>query len=192
MRKTLLLFCILLFALLIAACHPEINQDQYNSNEPSFPANKAAINDVTIPLINEKGEKSGTAVLSETFKGVNVHVTAKGLAPGEKAIHFHEKGVCGVPDFMAAGGHFNPDNKMHGLKNPKGPHAGDMLNILVPENGIIDVNVTAPFVTLEEGKKNSLLDIDGSALIIHEKADDYSTDPSGNAGKRIMCGVIKK
>ncbi|MFY4776890.1 superoxide dismutase family protein [Metabacillus sp. RGM 3146] len=192
MKPTLLLICILLSASLITACHPEMSHHHSDSEEPSFPANKSAIEDVTIPLINTKGEKSGTAVLSETFKGINVHVIAKGLAPGEKAIHLHEKGICKIPDFMTAGGHFNPDHKMHGLKNPKGPHAGDMLNILVPENGKVDVNVTAPFVTLEEGKKNSLLDEDGSALMIHEKADDYETDPAGNAGKRIICGVIKK
>ncbi|MCD7033520.1 superoxide dismutase family protein [Metabacillus sp. GX 13764] len=167
-------------------------QREHMNEQEVFPAEKHAVMDVTVPLINSEGKEAGKAVLSETFKGVNVHLTAKGLAPGAKAIHFHETGSCKTPDFMSAGGHFNPEGKMHGLKNPKGPHAGDMLNIIIPESGTADVNVTAPFVTLEEGKPNSLLDENGSALVIHEKADDYVTDPAGNAGKRILCGVVKK
>ncbi|MDD9147318.1 MULTISPECIES: superoxide dismutase family protein [unclassified Sporolactobacillus] len=144
-----------------------------------------------VPLIDGKGEELGEAVLTETEKGVSVALQAEGLRPGLHAIHFHEVGSCTPPDFMSAGGHFNPEHKQHGLKNPLGPHAGDMPNIFADSHGKVKTVIFNPRVTLEEGKENSLRDADGSALIIHEAGDDQQTDPSGNAGSRVLCGVIK-
>ncbi|GGL46121.1 superoxide dismutase family protein [Sporolactobacillus putidus] len=144
-----------------------------------------------VPLIDGKGEELGEAVLTETEKGVSIALQAEGLRPGIHAIHFHEAGSCTPPDFMSAGGHFNPDHKQHGLKNSLGPHAGDMPNIFADSHGRVKTVLFNPRITLEEGKKNSLRDADGSALVIHETGDDQQTDPSGNAGEHVLCGVIK-
>jgi Cu-Zn family superoxide dismutase len=100
-------------------------------------------------------------------------------------------GKCDPPDFKSAGPHFNPDNKKHGSKNPDGPHAGDLPNFDVGPDGTAKVSVVAPNVTLGDGP-NSLFHPEGTALVIHEKADDYMTDPAGNAGARIACGVVQK
>lgn len=141
-------------------------------------------------MINTKGEKIGTATLTESSEGVKIHLQAEGLNSGTMAIHIHETGVCEAPKFTSAGAHFNPGGKQHGFQNPKGFHAGDLPNIKIAENGTVNVEIVAPNVTLKKGEKNSLLDKDGSALVIHEKTDDYKTDPAGNAGERFACGVI--
>ncbi|MFX3616845.1 MAG: superoxide dismutase family protein [Sporolactobacillus sp.] len=146
---------------------------------------------IIVPLINDRNEQMGEAVLSETPKGVRIALKANGLRPGIHAIHFHENGVCSPPDFMSAGGHFNPEEKQHGLKNPNGPHAGDMPNIFADRHGRVNTVLFNSRVTLQEGRPNSLRDADGSALIIHELGDDQTSDPAGNSGKRILCGVIK-
>lgn len=146
---------------------------------------------LVVSLIDGKGEELGQAMLTETAKGVRIALEAEGLNPGIHAIHFHETGNCTPPDFMSAGGHFNPEHKQHGLKNSLGPHAGDMSNIFADSHGRVKTVIFNPHVTLEEGKKNSLRDADGSSLIIHEFGDDLQTDPNGNAGSRVLCGVIK-
>ncbi|MBO0993872.1 superoxide dismutase family protein [Bacillus sp. SD088] len=146
--------------------------------------------DVDVQMINSEGKEVGKAALKETVEGVQIHLQAKDLEPGIKAIHIHETGVCEAPDFTSAGAHFNPGKKEHGFENPKGFHIGDLPNIGIEDDGTVNVVITAPNVTLKEGEEGSLLDEDGSALVIHEKADDYKTDPAGNAGDRIVCGVI--
>nr|WP_239529241.1 superoxide dismutase family protein [Sporolactobacillus spathodeae] len=146
---------------------------------------------IIVPLINAKNEQMGEAVLTQTAKGVRIALKVEGLKPGIHAIHFHENGVCTPPDFMSAGGHFNPDEKKHGLENPNGPHAGDMPNIFADSHGRVNTVIFNSRVTLEEGQKNSLRDADGSALIIHEYGDDQVSDPAGNSGARVLCGVIK-
>jgi Cu-Zn family superoxide dismutase len=113
-----------------------------------------------------------------------------GLPPGTHAFHIHGTGAC-EPPFKSAGGHFNPHGKKHGLKDPAGPHAGDMANIVVGTDGTASGVRFAPLVTLKGGR-NSLLKKGGTAIVIHEGPDDYSSDPAGAAGKRIACGVIKK
>lgn len=142
-------------------------------------------------IVNSAGKVIGSAELTETATGVRVRLLLKDLEPGEKAIHFHEVGLCEKPKFTTAGGHVNPSKKQHGFDNPKGYHAGDLPNLHVNKDGQVDLEITTPLVTLQKGKANSLLDEDGSAIIIHEKADDYETDPSGNSGDRIACGVIQ-
>lgn len=147
---------------------------------------------VEVSLINTEGKEIGQATLTEDPKGVHILLKAEGLTPGVKAIHFHETASCEKPEFTTAGAHFNPTHKEHGFQNPKGYHVGDLPNIEVDENGKVELETVSTAVVLTAGKDNSLLDADGSSIIIHENADDYKTDPSGNSGKRIVCGEITK
>ncbi|MCO7176014.1 superoxide dismutase family protein [Sporolactobacillus kofuensis] len=180
--KLIYLICgILVLAMVTYVHHPEMSVRAKDSKSERL----------IVSLINAKNEEMGTAVLTETPRGVRIELEAEGLKPGIHAIHFHEYGVCTPPDFMSAGAHFNPEHKHHGLKNPQGPHAGDMPNIFADSHGHVKTIIFDPLVTLQEGKANSLRDADGSALIIHEKGDDQMTDPSGQSGERILCGVIK-
>jgi len=142
-------------------------------------------------IINAKGEKIGTATLHAAKSGVKINLNVSQLPAGTHALHIHGVGKCDPPDFKSAGPHFNPDNKKHGSKNPDGPHAGDLPNFDVGPDGTAKVSVVAPNVTLGDGP-NSLFHPEGTALVIHEKADDYMTDPAGNAGARIACGVVQK
>ena len=142
-------------------------------------------------LWNAKGDKVATATLKEAKGGVAIAVQATGLPEGIHAFHIHAVGKCDAPDFKTAGGHFNPESKKHGLKNPEGPHAGDMPNITVNAKGQGKAKVVNTRVALGEGA-NSLFHEGGTALVIHAQADDDMTDPAGNAGDRIACGLIEK
>jgi len=141
-------------------------------------------------LHNEQGKKVGTATLEETPHGVLISLDLDGMSPGTHALHIHEVGKC-EPPFKSAGGHFNPTEKKHGMLSTAGMHAGDLPNINVPESGKLKVDVFATGVTLGSGK-NGLFDGDGSSLVIHAAPDDYKTDPAGEAGARVACGVIMK
>lgn len=139
-------------------------------------------------LYNASRQVVGQATLQETPYGVLITVDLSGAPPGTHAFHIHETGRC-EPDFSAAGGHFNPDGRQHGILNAQGKHAGDLPNVHVPENGRLRFEVLARDVRLIGGG-NALLDGDATALMLHSFADDYRSDPAGNAGDRIVCGVV--
>lgn len=140
-------------------------------------------------LVDATGAARGTATFTETPAGLSVAIDAMGLPPGAKGFHIHTVGKCEGPDFGSAGGHWNPTSHQHGKDNPAGPHMGDMNNITVMANGRGRMTAVIPNGKLRSGP-TPLLDADGAAIMIHADADDYKTDPAGNSGKRIACGVI--
>lgn len=142
-------------------------------------------------IVNAAGEKIGTATFSQSPNGVQINVEVSQLPPGTHGIHIHAVGKCEGPGFTTAGGHFNPANKKHGKDNPAGPHNGDLLNLTVGSDGRASANLLDANVSLSSGA-NSLFQPGGTAIVIHAGPDDYKTDPSGNSGARIACGVIEK
>jgi superoxide dismutase, Cu-Zn family len=145
----------------------------------------------TVELKDAKGNSVGTATIVSKGKGVEVKLDLKDLPPGEHAVHFHQKPMCDPPDFKSASGHFNPTSKQHGFDNPNGHHAGDMQNFTVKANGKAKATVKDEDVVLGNGSEaNSLFANGGTSIMIHVKADDMKTDPSGNSGDRIACGAI--
>ena len=138
---------------------------------------------VTVELKDAKGASIGTAKITGKGNGSQIHLDLKNLTPGTHAIHVHETAKCEAPDFKTAGAHLNPDKKQHGMNNPQGRHAGDLPNIDVKRNGTAKATLDAKGIDLFQNG--------GTSLVIHEKADDYKTDPSGNSGARIACGVIQ-
>lgn len=145
----------------------------------------------TADLKNTKGEAVGTASFWEDAGGVRVRAQLRGLSPGKHGFHIHAVGKCDPPDFMSSGGHFNPGGKKHGFKSQAGAHAGDLPNLEAGADGTASFDYVAQTVTLRAGP-TSLFDADGSALVIHANPDDEVTDPTGNSGGRVACGVVRK
>ncbi len=158
---------------------------------PSAAAQTATPKKLVVPLLTSKGDSAGTATFKENKAGTQLTITVslKDIPFGEHGVHIHANPVCDAPDFKGAGGHFNPETKQHGMDNPMGHHAGDLpKNISVGEDHKGEITYKVDYLTLAPGAPNSVL---GHSIMIHEKADDMKTDPTGNAGNRIACGVIQ-
>jgi len=154
----------------------------------------SGVTEINRDIITPDGVKLGTLNLKTLKDGVTeVTVDVKNISPGTHAMHFHETGLCEGPDFKSAGGHYNPKQKDHGMEMPNGPHAGDMMNIEVGEDRIATLTIQNTRLSIDsQNGLPPLLDEDGSALILHEKADDYVSQPSGAAGARIGCALITR
>ena len=139
---------------------------------------------------NPAGDRVGLATLTDSAGTVRLGVSGSQLRPGRHGLHFHAQGTCTPPDFTSAGAHFNPDGRKHGRLNPEGPHLGDLPNLVVGADGSADTSFTVAHDLAERGAR-SLLQPGGTALVIHAKADDERTDPSGNSGDRVACAVIE-
>jgi superoxide dismutase, Cu-Zn family len=137
-------------------------------------------------LQSAEGQPAGTATVSDADGMIRVSLSVEGLPPGAHGAHVHTTGSCEAPAFETAGGHWNPTNAQHGLESPQGQHAGDMPNLQIGEDGRGTLEYTLEGATLA-----GLLDSDGSAIVVHASADDQMTDPSGNSGDRIACGVFR-
>ena len=141
-------------------------------------------------LKDTSGKEVGRAVFTATPSGALLDLKLDGVQPGVHALHIHAVGKCEGPDFKSAGPDFNPDQTKHGIMSPEGPHAGDLPNIHVPADGKLEVEFLNPVVTISQ--EAALLDTDGTSIVIHANADDYKTDPDGNSGPGIACGVITR
>ena len=150
----------------------------------------AAAQTAKATLKDANGRDVAQVQLMQTPHGVLLRLSLKGVPAGEHAVHIHAVGKCEPPAFTSAGGHFNPGSHKHGMEAAEGQHAGDMPNLHVPASGELAIEIANPLISLVKGQPNSVFDADGSAIVIHAGADDYKSDPAGNAGDRIACGVI--
>ena len=147
--------------------------------------------EVVVPLKTSTGEDAGTATFRQEKSKLSIKVDLKNLPVGEHAVHIHAKALCDAPDFKTAAAHFNPENKQHGLQNPMGHHAGDLPeNVTIGEGHVGQASFTLNDISLDPTAPNSITANGGTSIVVHEKQDDEKTDPSGNSGNRIACGVI--
>jgi Cu-Zn family superoxide dismutase len=144
-----------------------------------------------VELRTAAGQPVGAAQFTQAGNVVRIVLEARGLPPGRHAVHVHAVGKCDPPDFTTAGGHFNPLGRQHGALNPQGSHAGDLPNLTVAPDGTGRLETSTEQLSLGSGP-TTLWDADGSALVIHAGPDDFKTDPTGNSGARLACGVLAK
>jgi len=147
----------------------------------------------TFKLMNSTGGDAGKVTFTQKPGGpVKMRVELKNIPFGDHAVHIHQNAVCDAPDFKGAGGHFNPDKKQHGWDNPMGHHNGDLpKNVSVGEDHTADATFELKDISLDPAAPNSIFANGGTSVVVHEKADDMKTDPTGNAGNRIACAVVK-
>ncbi len=183
---------LILTVFLMAACGSgeETGEDvDQSGNEDA--ATQEPSEEIEVTMYDTEETEIGTAVFSEADDGLTIALEAEGLEPGEHGMHIHDAGMCEGPDFESAGSHFNPTDASHGFDHEDGPHAGDLENIEVAEDGTVSTEVPAENVTiLDEDAETSLKTESGTSLIIHSGADDYESQPSGDAGDPVACGVI--
>jgi superoxide dismutase, Cu-Zn family len=192
MKRWLVLGLILSVMFVLAACGSG-NEEGTTENEPETTGeeqSKEPMETIKVSMKNQDDEEIGTAELKEHDGATMISLDVSDLPEGEHGFHIHENGSCEAPDFKSAGGHYNPEDVDHGTESDNGPHAGDMENIEVAEDGTIQTEMMNDKVTLKAGEENSLLKEGGTALVIHAGADDMESQPSGDAGDRIACGVI--
>jgi len=167
----------------LAACSPEPAEMVVNNDAIApVPAESAT-------LVDGTGKAIGAVEVSESENGVALRLSATGLPAGAHGVHLHASGKCEGPAFESAGEHWNPAKRQHGKDNPMGAHLGDLLNADVPASGELSMTYVIDGATMRDGA-NALADADGTSLVIHARADDYKTDPSGNSGDRIACAVV--
>lgn len=156
-------------------------------------AQAAARKTVKVELKSSQGQPAGTVTFSGAKNGVRMKIVLQNVPFGEHAVHIHQNALCDAPDFKGAGGHFNPAGKKHGYENPEGHHNGDLpKNVSVGENHKGDATFVLTDVSMDPSAANSIFANGGTSVVVHEKADDMKTDPAGNAGNRIACGVVKE
>lgn len=173
---------LVVLAFLVPAAAPLVAQDMADATVTARAA-----------LLDARGDTIGMVQLTEAGAGgVLLHVRASDLSPGVHAIHIHQTGRCEAPDFSSAGGHYAPQDRAHGLMHPDGMHAGDLVNLFAHDDGTVELERLARNVTLHDGQEHTLFDGDGSAIVIHAGADDYRSQPSGDAGGRVACGVVER
>lgn len=206
MKRLLTLLFITILIIIIGACsnnnddssdqgdeNKSNDQTSENKEQEDNSDDETKEDEVTVTLNDVDGEEAAKATLSNVEDGVKIELTGDGL-PEEKAkhaFHVHEKGVCEPRDFESAGGHYNPEDKKHGKEDKDGKHAGDFDNIEVDADGEInDVEFTTDQISLDKDADNTVFTEDGTSLVIHDGPDDYKSQPAGDAGDRIACGVI--
>lgn len=148
---------------------------------------------VQVQLQTSQGQSAGKVTFLSEKSGVKMRISLENVPFGEHAVHIHQNAVCDAPDFKGAGGHFNPAGKKHGFENPMGHHNGDLpKNVSVGEDHRGQATFVLTDISLDPSAPNSIFANGGTSVVVHEKADDMKTDPTGNAGNRIACGVVKE
>jgi len=146
---------------------------------------------LVVPIKTSTGEDAGTATFTPDKKGVHLKLDLKNLPVGEHGVHIHASPHCDPPDFKTAGGHYNPTSKQHGYQNPMGHHAGDLpQSVVIGEGHVGQASFNLTDISLDPAAPNSIIANGGTSIVVHEKQDDEKTDPAGNSGNRIACGVI--
>ncbi|MBD7985754.1 superoxide dismutase family protein [Sporosarcina sp. Sa2YVA2] len=198
MKKWKLLSVLFTCTLVFAACADEKNDsatvtDKSNGNNgnPDSQSEEDTLPSVTVQMMDSSGKSLGTVQLTEEEDALRIMVDAHDLPEGSHGFHFHEKGVCEAPDFESTGGHFNPTEASHGLDSEGGPHAGDLPNLVVGADGEVKEEFFVQNLTLKNDDENSLFQDGGTALVIHADSDDGKTQPSGDSGDRIACGIVE-